>query len=140
MDNLSGPGAAAQRGLRTALGVSERLTGSRRHATCPSIHPSNPASGLPTYFRDRAPARGSARTGAVRRSGSLERIGQLTARHEIRVLYYSVQTNVRALDLSHDNSEWMFTDSGDHLSEEGMEAVAGRFASSVLALRDASGI
>jgi hypothetical protein len=99
----------------------------------------------------------------------LRRIGSLAERHGVRVLFYTVQTNTKALartgvrlglarrfaeiealiapspnvsflQLAGDDPEWMFADEGDHLSPRGVEAVAGNLAAAILRLRDAGGI
>ncbi|MGH0030707.1 MAG: hypothetical protein ACQGVC_13010 [Myxococcota bacterium] len=92
------------------------------------------------------------------------RLNALAARRGIPVLYYTVQVHEQAqaargvdlklrehyaligreigrdpgvtyLDLSSENPAWMFQDEYEHLSREGMEAVAGRLADAVLRLR-----
>lgn len=94
-------------------------------------------------------------------------LNSLAARHGIAVLYYTVQANERAqaahgvdlslrrnyaligreigrapgvefLDLSASNPPWMFSDEHEHLSREGIRAVAGRLADAIVAHRRAA--
>lgn len=94
-------------------------------------------------------------------------LNSLAARHGIAVLYYTVQANERAqaahgidlalrrnyaligreigrspgvsfLDLSASNPPWMFSDEHEHLSREGIRAVAGRLADAILEQRRAA--